>query len=412
MRDRSGSLSGSSRLADPDDAQASLPPAVTKQDQPAPSSRRPPDPGEEPSDAPANVSDMTDQATDAGAFELPTKRTFNPTQLGHSAPLFQFDAKKLRRDVSVPTLVGVVASAKGAPLASREFDVLTVLSRWFLDAPEDRARAARRAAVRAGASTQDVEAAADAARAKVITDGFVETTMYKLTQAIYGQVSKERYEALGRAIDNLKAVTITVPGFDAEQGTFNAHALSKVNLISKVVITDQQHRFDEARRENPRELARVFGRAKGQITLKIQLDDWIRDAIINRFGADLNFDVQRALKGQAKALWVQLEAFQFAEDLDGRELEHYELPMNDETFAGLRLNCHRPSDNVAKIRTRLNAILDTDPAYVGYEQVRDPDDGRRVHSIVVTRATGTLRQQRLRAAQGPEQAATPKELTA
>jgi hypothetical protein len=34
---------------------------------------------------------------------------------------------------------------------------------------------------------------------------------------------QERYEALGRAIDNLKAVTITVPGFDAEQGTFNTH---------------------------------------------------------------------------------------------------------------------------------------------------------------------------------------------
>ena len=72
----------------------------------------------------------------------------------------------------------------------------------------------------------------------MVEDGFVESTMYKLTQAIYGQVSKERYEALGRAIDNLKAVTITVPGFDAQQGTFNAHALSKVNLISKVVITD------------------------------------------------------------------------------------------------------------------------------------------------------------------------------
>jgi len=345
---------------------------------------------------------MTDPTPATEPFELPTKRTFNPTQLGHSAPLFQFDAKRLRRDVSVPTLVGVVASAKGAPLASREFDVLTVLSRWFLDAFEDKTRAAHRQALRAGRTVHAAEAAAHQAGHEMVKAGYVESTMYKLTNEIYGQVSKERYEALGRAIDNLKAVTITVPGFDAEQGTFHTHALSKVNLISKVVITDQQQRFDETRREDPKELARVFGRAKGQITLKIQLDDWIRDAIVNRFGAELNFTVQRALKGQAKSLWVQLEALEFSAT-DDEDLERYELLMNPDTFAGLGLNCERPSDNVAKVRARLTAIIDADPAYVSFEQVRDPDDRRRVRAIIVTRSRGALRQQRLRAAQVPLQ---------
>jgi hypothetical protein len=341
---------------------------------------------------------MTQPTPIIDAFELPTKRTFNPTQLGHGAPLFQFDAKRLRRDVSVPTLVGVVASAKGAPLASREFDVLTVLSRWFLDSFEDKARSARRTALRNGHSVEQADSAAAAAGRKMVHDGYVESTMYKLTQAIYGESSKERYEALGRAIDNLKSVTITVPGFDAEQGAFNAHALSKVNLISKVVITDQQQRFDQARRDEPNQLARVFGSAKGQVTLKIQLDDWIRDAIINRFGADLNFNVQRALRGKAKSLWVQLEALEFAE-VDGEDLERYELLMNTDTFAGLGLNCERSSDNVGKVRSRINAIIEADPAYVAYEQVRDPDDRRRVRAIVVTRSRGALRQQRLRAAQ-------------
>ena len=342
---------------------------------------------------------MTDSTGAPDAFELPTRTTFNPTQLGHGATLFQFDAKRLRKDVSVPTLVGVVASAKGAPLASREFDVLTVLSRWFLDAHEDQTRSAHRQALRDGHSAQDAERAAEAAGRQLVDDGFVESTMYKLTQEIYGQVSKERYLALGRAIDNLKAVTITIPGFDAQHGTFDSHALSKVNLISKVVVTDQQQRFDAVRRDDPTELARVFGQAKGQVTLKIQLDDWIRDAIVNRFGADLNFTVQRALKGQAKSLWVQLEALEFTPADDDEDLEHFELAMNTNTFAGLGLNCERPSDNVAKVRTRLNAILDADPAYVSYEQVRDPDDRRRVHSIVITRSRGALRQQRLRAAQ-------------
>jgi hypothetical protein len=178
----------------------------------------------------------------------------------------------------------------------------------------------------------------------------------------------------------------------------SSSALSKVNLISKVVITDQQQRFDQVRRDDPTQLARIFGRAKGQVPLKIQLDDWIRDAIVNRFGADLNFTVQRALKGQAKSLWVQLEALEFAA-ADDEDLERYELPMNTTTFAGLGLNCERPSDNVAKVRSRMNAILEADPAYVSYEQVRDPDDRRRVHSIVITRSRGALRQERLRAAQ-------------
>jgi hypothetical protein len=355
---------------------------------------------------------MTEPSPDPAGFELPTKRTFSPSQLSQSVGVFQFDAKRLRTDVSVPTLVGVVASAKGAPLSNREFDVLTILSRWFLEAPQDRARAARRLTLRDGGSVMEAEAAADVARAQAFADGFIETTMYKLTMAIYGAKSRERYEAIGRAIDNLKAVTVTVPGFDASRGEFDAHALSKVNLISRVVVTDQQRRFDEVRGEDSIELARVMGSAKGQVTLKIQLDDWIRDAIINRHGADLNFDVQRALKGQAKALWVQLEAFVFTPVEDMDDIERYELAMNAETFAGLSLHCERPSDNVAKVRKRLDAILETDPAYVGYEQVRDPADRRRVQSIVVTRSKGPLRQQRLRAAQGAERLTREEELCA
>jgi len=351
------------------------------------------------------VAIVTSPHPDRAAFELPTKRTFSPSQLSHSAGVFQFDAKRLKSDVSVPTLVGVVASAKGAPLSNREFDVLTVLARWFLDAPEDRSRNARRAALRAGNTELEAEAAADAARSNAYADGFIETTMYQLAMAIYGRKSRERYEALGRAIDNLTAVTVTVPGFDAQHNVFSEHALSKVHLISKVVITDQQQIFNQARRDDPTQLARIFGRAKGEITLKIQLDDWICDAIANRCGTDLNFDVQRALKGQAKSLWVQLEAFEFT-PVEGEDLERYELLMDERTFAGLQLNCERPSDNVAKVRKRLDAIIEVDPAYVGYEHVRDPADRRRVHSIVITRSSGSLRQQRLRAARDHERAPT------
>ena len=412
MRDRSGRLSGSTRAAGHPDDRPSLPLAVEDRAELAPSGHESPPGRQEPSDAQTNVSDVPDPQTERKAFELPTKKTFNPTPLGHGANIFQFDTKKLRDDVSVPTLVGVVASAKGAPLGSREFDVLTVLSRWFLDAPDDAAREARRAALRAGRSANEADDAAEQARRTVMDSRHIETTMYKLTRTIYGQVSKERYEALGQAIEHLRAVVLRVPGVDLISGTANAHARSDVNLVSAVVITDQQQRFDVARREAPQDLARVFGSAKGQVTLKIELANWLCEAIISRFGADLNFEVQRRLRGAAKSLWVQLEAFRFTE-VEGEELECYELPMDEHTFAGLRLNCNRPSDNVAKVRARLKSILEVDPAYVGYEQVRDPDDRRRVRSITVTRATGALRQQRLRTAQlAATTATTDKELVA
>jgi hypothetical protein len=54
--------------------------------------------------------------------------------------------------------------------------------------------------------------------------------------------------------------------------------------------------------------------------------------------------------------------------------------------------------------------MDADPAYVAFEQLRDPEDRRRVRSIVITRSRGALRQQLLRAAQ--ERDHEPEELCA
>lgn len=334
---------------------------------------------------------------DRAKFPLPTHRSFNPSPLGHGANIFQFDTQRLRADVSVPTLVGAVASATGAPLGNREFDTLTILARWYLERPGQAARDARREALRDGATIDEAETAAEAAHAEAIEGRWVESTMYQLSKAIYGDVSRERYQALGRAIDNLKAVTVSLPGFDAQTGTFNNHALSKVNLISSIVVTDQQRQLKFAREQgSDHDLARICGSAKGQITLKVQIDEWIANAIHERYGNDLNFAVQRALAGQAKSLWVQLEALAFEPCEHTPDVEQYLLSMDQTTFSGLALNCRRPSDNVKKIRQRLDAILDKDRAYLGYDVVRDQRDRRRVSGILVKRATGELRQERLR----------------
>jgi hypothetical protein len=396
MCDQSGRLESTTAPDQAQQRQLSLHVAVPHHGKPAPSGRTTPQSKQDASDTTAKVRRVSAPRPDPRAFELPTRRSFNPTPLGHGASIFQFDAQRLRQDISVPTLVGVVASAKGAPLGNREFDVLTILTRWYLEKPEKAARSARRDALSDGATVDDAEQAAEAARRAAVDDRFIEATMYRLCQAIYGAVSRERYEALGRAIDNLKAVTVTLPGFDVQTRTFNSHSLSKVNLVSSIVITDQQRQLAFAREQGDQNLARIFGSAKGKVTLKVELDQWICTAVQERYGNDLNFDVQRELAGQAKSLWVQLEALEFEALDDVDDIEEYVLTMDESTFAGLGLHCRRPSDNVKKVRQRLDAILDKDHAYVAYDVIRDPADRRRVAAIAVRRATGETRQQRLR----------------
>jgi hypothetical protein len=376
--------------------QLSLHLAVPHPPKPAPSGPLSPPEGQVPSDGAANVALVQEQDARPPKFDLPTRRSFSPTPLGHGAPIFQFDAQRLRDDISVPTLVGVVASAKGAPLGNREFDVLTMLTRWYLEKPEKAARKARRAALAAGSTVGEADTGAEVARRDATEDRFVEATMYQLAMAIYGAVSRERYAALGRAIDNLKAVTVTLPGFDVQTGSYDSHSLSKVNLVSSIVITDQQRQLQFARDNGDENLARIFGSAKGKVTLKVELDQWICTAVQERYGNDLNFDVQRELAGQAKSLWVQLEALAFEPADDGEETERYQLAMDEATFNGLGLHCQRPSDNVKKVRQRLDSILDKDPSYLSYDVMRDARDRRRVSAIVVTRTTGAMRQQRLR----------------
>ncbi len=337
---------------------------------------------------------MADTATQKAAFSLPAKRSFSPGPLGHGASIFQFDAQQLRGDVSVPTLIGAVASATGAPLGNREFDALSVLARWYFDGLETAERQARRDALRAGASAEEAERAGERARNAAADNRWIESTMHQLSMAIYDGKSRERYQALARALENLARVTVSLPGFDAQTGELDPHALSMVHLVAAIVVTDKQREIAWARENGDGALARITGSAKGKVTLKVQLDEWMVNAIRRRSGHHLNFTVQRALGGHAKSLWIQLEALAFEPVAD--DVEEYVLPLTAETFASLEINSTRQADKVRKVRDRLDAILAEDPAYLDYEVLRDPADRRRASAIVVRRCTGELLQRRLR----------------
>jgi len=339
---------------------------------------------------------MSESATETPAFRLPSKQSFSPSPLGHGASIFQFDTKQLRDDVNVTTLIGAVASASGAPLANREFDTISILAKWYFDGLETAERQARREALRAGATPEEAMRAGERARDEAAENQWIESTMHQLSTTIYGGKSRERYRALSIALENLARVTVSLPGFDAQTQKLDPHALSMVHLISAIVVTDKQREIAWAR-ENSEEgaLARVTGSAKGQVTLKVKLDEWVVTAIRRGSGQHLNFRVQRALSGHAKSLWIQLEALAFTQVAD--DVEQYVLPLTAETFASLGINSTRQADKLRKVRDRLDAILAEDPAYLDYEVLRDPDDRRRASAIVVRRCTGEMLQRRLRA---------------
>ena len=295
------------------------------------------------------------------APQLPLRSSWMAKPLGAGAGIFQFGTAKLRDDMDVETLVGVVASSRGAPLGSCEFDTFSVILQRFCGQPDDR--------------------------------GWVTIpSTYELTRSIYNAHSSERYDTVLTALDRLSDVWVSLPGYDAETGTWKANAITKRRLITEVVVT-----VDDA--ELPRNagasLRSLVSQAGGKGALKLRLADWLVEYAQTRNGRELDFDVQRSLRGVAKRLWIELEsaAFQPA----GDNVEAYTLTLDDDTLRRLGLECARRGDNITQLRNRLRTIVAADPSYIEVEELREDRDRRRVTAMVVYRATGAQRQKLLRA---------------
>ena len=296
---------------------------------------------------------------------LPLRRTFSPDPIGQSARLFRFHSKELTSDVSVPTLVGAVASAQGAPLGSTEFDVLTLALRRF---------------------QQDGAPADNVYRSK----------MRPLVRDLYGYHGGHTYEIVSRALENLFGVEVTLPSFDGDTGTFNTRALTKARLITQLVIVAGEEITYAPERET---VWSAIGRLNrpDQVTLKIEFASWLGNAVRADQGRELDYEVQRALRGAAKACWVLLEASAFTPCPDSPNEEELTLLLERETYAALGLNSRRLTDCRAELEDKLNRIIRADPSYVEYE-FRPAEHDRRRRILRVRRATGALRQSRLRRA--------------
>jgi hypothetical protein len=296
--------------------------------------------------------------------ELPVHRSFNPEAIGHGAAIFGFNSKRRMSEVSVPTLVGGLASAQGAPLGSTEFDTLTVALRMF--------------------QTRGASA-----------DGWVTCSMRELVTRIYGYTGGRTYELVGQALRNLFDVSVTLPSFDAESGEFTSDAISMTRLIATVVLKTGTGEFDAKSDDFWSKIGSL--RSGDNPTVKIRFENWLAAAVRAQEGRELDYDVQRALRGAAKTCWVLLEASRFVPSADQEDVEEWSAVLDRSVYAAFGLNATRLTDSRAQLEAKLDRICELDPTYLGHEfEPYEKDRRRRV--LVVRRATGQRRQRILRAA--------------
>jgi hypothetical protein len=291
--------------------------------------------------------------------ELPLQRSFSPQPIGQGVGIFGMHSARRLRDVSVPTLVGGLASAQGAPLGSTEFDVLTVTLRAF----------------------QQQGAPAG---------GWWRGSMREIVSSIYRSYGGRTYELVAEALRNLYRVEVSLPHIDLETGLLEQGAISQTRLIVSLATSSGDYDVN-----SPDFWSRIGSlRNSDDPSVKIQFASWLGDAVRAQHGRELHFDVQRALRGVAKGIWVQLENIAFT-PYEEADTEEYRVLLSREVYEALGLRSTRLTDNRSQLADALARIVDVDPAYLEFD-FETYAQNRHGRVLVVRRATGPRLQRLLR----------------
>jgi len=260
-------------------------------------------------------------------------------------------------DVEIRSSTGALVSrARGAPLGAVEADVLTwLLAHW----------------VTSGCPA----------------DGGVRTTLYQLTNALYGSRVKgtDDRRAVATALFNLHMASITVSDYDTVSTAEVPGRWVDVHLIKRIHYGEQL----QALRDRQEVSAAELGALRGE-TLRIYIDDWL----IGRLQHDtlrawLDWPVQRDLgAGIAKRLWLFLEPHPgFGVLRNRQDVEGAVLELTDEVYAELGTNCRERRDNRKSIRRGISRIADVDERYVKLEFI--PGSGEAEDRLCVFRRRRT-----------------------
>jgi hypothetical protein len=355
------------------------------------------------------IRDDQDAADDVTKFDdnLPLQRSYVEQRIGQLVGIFQIDRSKLSdhsqaRALPAPDgMVGLVAVADGGRLSETAFNVWTVGSQMFKE-----------------------DGCPDSHR--------IDFNLSEYARRLWGTNGKSGSlrKRVASAITELLKTRVIVMGVDPYTLEPAEGAAWELNLLEAAgARSDMQPVFEAARRgdrDAVAHLASLSWRADDEkATWSMVLPKWLADSVRRDQGVILDYEVQRALRGSAKRIWVQLESHgawtthQMArtdvdletsvraltenrggitvEPADGEETVEVQtvvLPLTADVYEAFGLtHANRKRD----LHAACTSILATDRTYLRAE-IRPQPRSKRHFELHVARAAGALRHERHRLA--------------
>jgi hypothetical protein len=339
---------------------------------------------------------------------LPLQRSYVEQRIGQLVGIFQIERKQLAEQVearalpSTDGMVGLVAVADGGRLSETAFNVWTVGSQLFKEAgcpPSNR----------------------------------VDFNLSEYARRLWGANGKSGSlrRRIADAITELLKTRVVVMGIDPYTLQPAAGATWELNLLEAAgARSELQAVFEAARRKDRAAVAKLASLARTtdeKSTWSMVLPKWLADSVRRGQGVILDYEVQRALRGSAKRIWVQLESYpgwrthrlarpDRDEDLEATvsaltdtpgavtvepaeneaaiEVQTAVLDLTSDVYEAFGLtHANRKRD----LEAACKSIVATDSTYLVAE-VRAVPRSKRRFELNVARAAGTLRQERLRVA--------------
>jgi len=338
---------------------------------------------------------------------LPIRRTVVHRRIGQLVGIFQIDRKQLAdhaeaRSLSTDGMVGLVAIADGGRLSETAFNVWTLCQQMFDD--HDRPQSNR-----------------------------LDFNLSDYATRLWGKGgrSSTRRKRIIEAFSELMRTRVVIFGIDpytlepAEGAVWELSLLEAAGVRGHVQKTMAAAKRGDAKAFG--RLAALSSKAAGddtKATWSLVLPKWLADSVRTGHGVILDFDVQRALRGSAKRIWVQLESHgawrshqiprpadedELAalvaalaaglrqeilplEDEDTVDVQSLVIALDDDAYQAFGL-CH--ANRKRDLHAACQSILGNDSTYLRAEIVASAYNKRRFELHLV-RARGAFRQERTR----------------
>jgi hypothetical protein len=340
---------------------------------------------------------------------LPLQRSYLEQRMGQLVGIFQIDRSKLSEHSEARALpaqegmLGLVAVADGGKLSETAFNVWTVGSQMFKET-----------------------GCPDSQR--------IDFNLSDYARRLWGPHGKSGTlrRRVAAAITELLKTRVIVMGVDPYTLEPAEGSAWELNLLEAAgAHSEMQPVFEAARRGDRNAVAHLASLSwrsdDEKATWSMVLPKWLADSVRRDQGVILDYEVQRALRGSAKRIWVQLESHagwnhhrvarpeetteteQIAGELtdtplgitvepgDGEEsieIQTLVLALTHETYEALGLtHANRKRD----LEAACASILATDLTYLRAE-IRPQPHSKRHFDLHIARAAGTLRHERHRLA--------------